>query len=74
MTGNDAAMWEHQGDDLAERQREGPVLRNDLPSTVQGSIWCLTPLHLIRPQRPGGAQECRLWDEGVDHRTHAEAL
>ncbi len=32
-------MWEHQGLDLAERQREGPVLRHDLFTPVQGSVW-----------------------------------
>ena len=29
----------HQGDDLAEYEREGSVLRNDLLPPVQGSIW-----------------------------------
>ena len=31
-------MWEHQGDDLEERQRERPVLLHDLFSPVQGSV------------------------------------
>ena len=31
-------MWQHQSHDLAERQREGPILRNDLLSPVQGSV------------------------------------
>jgi hypothetical protein len=34
-------MWEHQDDDLAESQREGPVLRNDLlrPFKDQSGAW-----------------------------------
>jgi len=34
-------MSEHQSQDLAEWQREGPVLSNDLLPTGQGSIRCL---------------------------------
>ncbi len=48
MTGYHAAMWQHQGDHLAERNREGPVLRDDLLAAVQGSIRCLAQRHLVR--------------------------
>ncbi len=34
-------MWQHQSDDLAECEREGPVFRDDLPPTIQGSGRCL---------------------------------
>ena len=63
-------MWEHQGHDLAERQRERPVLRNDLIPTVQGSGRCLAQRHLVRSQRPVGAHESRFEDEGMDQLPH----
>jgi hypothetical protein len=34
-------MWQHQSDDLAECEREGPVFRDDLLPTIQGSGRCL---------------------------------
>ncbi len=40
-TGEDAVMRQHQGDELAERQRERTVLRHDLFPPVQGSVRCL---------------------------------
>ena len=55
-----AAVSQHQGNDLAEGQREGTILRSDLLPTVQGSIRCLTQWHLIRSQRSRGADECCL--------------
>ena len=68
-----AAMWQHQGDDLAECQREGAVFRIDLLMSIQGSIWCLAQRHLVRSQRPGGTHECRLRGEGVDDQSRAQA-
>lgn len=38
-TGDHAAMRHHQGDGLAESEREGTILRNDLFPPVQGSGW-----------------------------------
>lgn len=54
------AMREHQGDDLAECQREETVLRDDLLPTVQGSGRCLAQRNLIRSQGSRGAHERRL--------------
>ncbi len=34
LTGDRAATWKQQGDDLAERQRERTVLRNDLLAPI----------------------------------------
>ena len=45
-----AAMRQHQGHDLAECQREGSVLRNDLLPAVQGSVRRLAQWHLIWSQ------------------------
>ena len=39
-------MFEHQGHDLAERERKGTLLRNDLFPTVQRSVRCLVQRHL----------------------------
>ncbi len=47
-TGDDAAMRQHLTDHLAECQREGAVLCNDLIPTVQRLFWCLTKRQLIR--------------------------
>jgi len=44
-----AAMREHQGDGLAEPQREGPILRHDLFSAIQGSIRCVAQRHFVWP-------------------------
>ena len=45
-----AAMWEHHGHDLGEHQREGTVLRNDLLSSVQGSVRHVAQRDLIRSE------------------------
>jgi hypothetical protein len=50
VANNHAAMWEHQGDDLAERQRERPVLRDDLFAAGQGSVRHLAQWSLIGSQ------------------------
>ena len=50
-TSHHAAMWEHQSDDLAECERERPVLRNDLLSTIQGSVRHLAQQHLVLVNR-----------------------
>lgn len=43
-------MRQHQGDDLGEHQREGPVLRDDLLAAVQGSVRDVAQWHLIRSE------------------------
>lgn len=43
-------------------------------AAVQGSIRCLAQRHVVRSQRPGGADECRHRGEGVDNCSHAGAL
>jgi hypothetical protein len=50
QAGDHVTMWQHQGDDLAECQRERPVLRNDLFAAVQGSVGRLAQRHLVRSQ------------------------
>jgi len=54
-TGDDAAMREHQSDDLAKRQREGTVLRNDFFSPIEGPIRRLAQWHLVRSLTTNGA-------------------
>ena len=43
-----ATMRQHQSDDLAEHQRDGSVLRNDLLPLVQGSVRGMAQWHLVR--------------------------
>jgi hypothetical protein len=45
-----SALRQHQGHDLAECQREGPVLRNDISAAIQGSGWGVAQRHLIRSE------------------------
>ena len=45
-----AVMRQHQRDDLAECQRDGAVLRNDLLPAVQGSVRCVAQWDLVRSQ------------------------
>ena len=73
-TGGDVALWQHQGHDLAERQWEELVPRHDLFLSVRGSVRCLAQWHFVGSQRPRGPLECCLRGQGVDHRSHAEAL
>jgi hypothetical protein len=49
-TSEHAAMRQHQGDDLAECQREGSVLLDDLLSPVQGSVWGVAQWDFVRSQ------------------------
>ena len=43
-------MRQHQGDDLAECQREGSVLRYDLLSAVQESVLGVAQWDLVQSQ------------------------
>ena len=43
-------LRQHQGHDLAECQRERTVLRNDLFTAVQGSVWRMAQRDFIRSQ------------------------
>ena len=50
QTREPAAMWQHQSDNLAECQREGSVLRNDLLPAVQGSVRRMAQRDFVRSQ------------------------
>lgn len=51
---------QYQSHDLAECERQGPVLLDDLFAAIQGSGRCMAQRHLVRSQRPSGTHECRL--------------
>lgn len=53
-TSEHAPVRERQSHDLAERQRERPVLLDELLPTVQGSIRRVAELRVFRSPRPGG--------------------